>query len=171
MEATKSITWPEVRGPEYSFNRSSGVRNWWSIEFRVLQSMGNQWRIQDFPEGVCQPMGMPTYYLANFSQKLHANEDIWAKWGCVFLVPVRSANGNQERRYKSRTDLLVNSECLDLLMECITYNFHVCEVAFVFVINTHFQMNVRSDHNHVDQFQYHNCWFVRVSIVIEMGGP
>ena len=41
-----------------------------------------QWRIQDFPEGMRQPwMGAPTYYLVNFSQKLHENEEILGQRG------------------------------------------------------------------------------------------
>ena len=35
-----------------------------------------QCRIQDFPEG-----GAPTYYLANFSQKLHENKEILSPRG------------------------------------------------------------------------------------------
>ena len=42
-----------------------------------------QWRIQDFPEeGALTPKaGAPTYYLANFSRKLHENEEIWDQRG------------------------------------------------------------------------------------------
>ena len=54
-----------------------------------------QWRFQDFPDGGGgrQPQrGTPTYYLANFQQKLHENKDIWAMRGrgrisCAFLDP------------------------------------------------------------------------------------
>ena len=49
-----------------------------------------QWRIQDFPEeGVLTPRGRgaPTYYLANFSQKLHENEEILGQRGGASLVP------------------------------------------------------------------------------------
>ena len=36
-----------------------------------------QWRIQDFPDGYTNPNGgAPTFYLANFPQKLHENEEI-----------------------------------------------------------------------------------------------
>ena len=36
-----------------------------------------QWRIQDFPDGGAPTPegGAPTYYLTNFSQKLHENEE------------------------------------------------------------------------------------------------
>ena len=42
-----------------------------------------QWRIQDFPEeGALTPKeGAPTYYLANFSRKLHENEEILGRGG------------------------------------------------------------------------------------------
>ena len=42
-----------------------------------------QWQIQDFPEeGALIPKGgAPTYYLANFSQKLHENEEILGQRG------------------------------------------------------------------------------------------
>ena len=42
-----------------------------------------QWRIQDFPkEGALTPKGgPPTYYLANFSRKLHENEEILGRGG------------------------------------------------------------------------------------------
>ena len=42
-----------------------------------------QWRIQDFPEeGALIPKGgAPTYYLANFSRKLHENEEILGQRG------------------------------------------------------------------------------------------
>ena len=42
-----------------------------------------QWQIQDFPEeGALTPKGgAPTYYLANFSQKLHKNEEILGQRG------------------------------------------------------------------------------------------
>ena len=37
----------------------------------------HQWRIQDFPDGGAPTpeRGAPTYYLTNFSQKLHENEE------------------------------------------------------------------------------------------------
>ena len=40
-----------------------------------------QWRNQDFPEeGALTPKeGAPTYYLANFSQKLHENDEILSR--------------------------------------------------------------------------------------------
>ena len=39
-----------------------------------------QWWIQDFPEGgTPTPDGAPTYYLTNFSQKLHENKEILAQ--------------------------------------------------------------------------------------------
>ena len=53
-----------------------------------------QWRIQDFPEeGALTPNGgVPTYYLANFSRKLHENEEIWGQGGRASLAPpLRSA--------------------------------------------------------------------------------
>ena len=42
-----------------------------------------QLRIQDFPEeGALTPKGgAPTYYLANFSRKLHENEEILGQRG------------------------------------------------------------------------------------------
>ena len=52
-----------------------------------------QWRIQDFPEeGALSPkIGSPTYYLANFSQKLHENEEILGRGGARPSRPLRSA--------------------------------------------------------------------------------
>ena len=49
----------------------------------ALTIMGEQWRIQDFPEeGVPTPQGgAPTYDFAKFSQKLHEIERIWAPRG------------------------------------------------------------------------------------------
>ena len=46
-------------------------------------TMCYQWRIQDFPEeGALTPKGgAPTYYLVNFSQKLHENEEILGQRG------------------------------------------------------------------------------------------
>ena len=42
----------------------------------------DQWRIQDFPErGAPTLKGALTYYLPNFSQKLHENEEILAGGG------------------------------------------------------------------------------------------
>ena len=53
-----------------------------------------QWRIQDFPgEGAPTPKGgAPTYYLANFSRKLHENKEIWGHRGGARLSrpPLRS---------------------------------------------------------------------------------
>ena len=48
-----------------------------------------QWRIQDFPEeGALTPKeGVPTYYLANFSRKLHENEEILGRGGARPLRP------------------------------------------------------------------------------------
>ena len=42
-----------------------------------------QWRIKDFPEeGALAPKGgAPNYYLANFSRKLHENEEILGRGG------------------------------------------------------------------------------------------
>ena len=42
-----------------------------------------KWQIQDFPEkGALTPKGgTPTYYLANFSRKLHENEEILGQRG------------------------------------------------------------------------------------------
>ena len=46
---------------------------------------GKQWRIQDLQEGVRQLPGgggvSPIYYLTNFSQNLHENEEILAERG------------------------------------------------------------------------------------------
>ena len=61
-------------------------------------SLCQQWRIQDFPEeGALTPKGgMPTYYLANFSRKLHENEEILGQRGGASLAhtpPPRSATG------------------------------------------------------------------------------
>ena len=56
----------------------------------------SQWRIQDFPEeGALTPKGrVPTYYLANFSRKLHENKEIWGQRGggrASLMPPLRSA--------------------------------------------------------------------------------
>ena len=48
------------------------------IKFQKKCDVHRQWRIQDFPEeGALIPKGggAPTYYLANFSRKLHENEE------------------------------------------------------------------------------------------------
>ena len=56
-----------------------------------------QWRIQDFPEeGALTPKGggAPTYYLANFCQKMHENEEILGQRGGgrgTRAPPLRSA--------------------------------------------------------------------------------
>ena len=54
-----------------------------------------QWRIKDFPEeGALTPKeGVPTYYLANFSRKLHENEEILGQRGrrASLAPPLRSA--------------------------------------------------------------------------------
>ena len=42
-------------------------------------------------------VGMPTYYLAKFSRKLHENERIWTQTGCVFCMLMR-------RKPKRQTD-------------------------------------------------------------------
>ena len=49
----------------------------------MSQTHSNQWRIQDFPEeGALTPKGgAPIYYLANFSRKLHENEEILGQRG------------------------------------------------------------------------------------------
>ena len=58
---------------------------------------GFQWRIQDFPEGGAPTPegGAPTYYLANFSRKLHENKEILGPRGgrASLAPPPRSANG------------------------------------------------------------------------------
>ena len=48
-----------------------------------------QWQIQDFPEeGALTPKGgAPTYNLANFSRKLHENEEILGRAGRASLAP------------------------------------------------------------------------------------
>ena len=54
-----------------------------------------QWWIQDFPEeGALTPKGgVPTYYSANFSQKLHENEEILGQRGghASLAPPLRPA--------------------------------------------------------------------------------
>ena len=56
----------------------------------------HQWRIQDFPEGGAPTPegGAPTYYLANFSRKLHENKEILGPRGgrASLAPPPRSAN-------------------------------------------------------------------------------
>ena len=54
--------------------------------------MEARWRIQDFPEGMRQLLEerAPTYYLTNFPQKLHVNEEILAGGGRPWQ-PLRSA--------------------------------------------------------------------------------
>ena len=49
-----------------------------------LSTEVQQWRIQDFPEEGAPTLkggGAPTYYLPNFSRKLHENEEILAERG------------------------------------------------------------------------------------------
>ena len=70
-----------------------------------------QWRIQDFPkEGTPSPGEAPTYYLANFSQKLHENEDILGQRGgrASLAAPLRSATA-------MGVDLVGNLFCVGLL--------------------------------------------------------
>ena len=54
-----------------------------ALAAKILEYHRFQWRIQDFPEGGAPTLrGAPTYYLPNFSGKLHENEEILAeKWG------------------------------------------------------------------------------------------
>ena len=40
------------------------------------QDIVDQRQIQDFPDGSTNPKGIPTYYLADFSPKMHQNEEI-----------------------------------------------------------------------------------------------
>ena len=42
--------------------------------FYDFQASHKQWRIQDFAGDCRQPLGAPTYYLTNFSRRLHKNE-------------------------------------------------------------------------------------------------
>ena len=53
----------------------------------------DQWQIQDFPEeGALTPKGgAPTYNLANFSRKLHENEEILSQGARGTRAPLRSA--------------------------------------------------------------------------------
>ena len=44
-----------------------------------------QWRTQDF--GGAKPGGALTYYLANFSRKLHENEEILGGGGASLMPP------------------------------------------------------------------------------------
>ena len=64
----------------------------------VKKYSSDQWRIQDFPEGgVPTPEGgAPTYYLANFSRKLHENKEILGPRGgrASLAPPPRSANAD-----------------------------------------------------------------------------
>ena len=51
--------------------------------------MTQQWRIQDFPEGGAPTLGgAPTYYLPNFSWKLHENEEILGEGGASLAPPL-----------------------------------------------------------------------------------
>ena len=67
-----------------------------NINWHLWQTgcISTQWRIQDYPEeGALTPKGgAPTYYLANFSRKLHENEEILGQRGVrVPHAPLRSA--------------------------------------------------------------------------------
>ena len=54
-----------------------------------LLTHSRQWRIQGFPEeGALAQKGAPTYYLANFSRKLHENEEILGQKGGVPRAPL-----------------------------------------------------------------------------------
>ena len=44
-----------------------------------------------FPRGCRQPLGVPIYYLANFSLKLHENEEILDRGREASLTPPRHA--------------------------------------------------------------------------------
>ena len=59
-------------------------------EVQCLKHWLKHWRIQDFPvEGAVTPKGgVPTYYLANFSRKLHENEEILGQKGSALAPPL-----------------------------------------------------------------------------------
>ena len=73
----------------------------------LYKTLGHQWRIQDFPEeGALIPKGgAPTYYLANFSRKLHENEEILGQRGArVPRAPLRSATGHLQNESPFKHD-------------------------------------------------------------------
>ena len=69
---------------------------------RVTFSAGRDKSVADqgFPRGGANPGGgVPTYYLANFSGKLHENEEILDR-GRASLAPPRSATANKYKTYR-----------------------------------------------------------------------
>ena len=54
-----------------------------------------QWRIQDFPEEVVPTSGVPTYYLAIFSQQLHEIEEILGRGGHSLAPPTQAQTQTQ----------------------------------------------------------------------------
>ena len=73
--------------------------------FVLLIQIAIQW-IQDFLEG-----SAPTYYLPNFSWKLHEKKKFWPRGGARPWHPLRSATGNDESHKNSATHI----ECGTLL--------------------------------------------------------
>ena len=73
----------ETQRPETALLQEGGqvVNRVWSDG--SVNSLENSGRIQDFPDGGAptSKVGVKTYYLANFSQKLHENERIRTQRG------------------------------------------------------------------------------------------
>ena len=120
------VSWQVV-----TFLRFSQNKNSWPINHKSCQ-LPLQWRIQDFPEGGAPTLGgAPTYYLPNFSRKLHENEEILAeRQGRASLAPpldpplpcvYRLTNIGQTRVFKASIQL----ESDELWLEIKLVAYHV----------------------------------------------
>ena len=87
----------------------------------IANKRGKQWRIQDFPDGGAPTPegGAPTYYLTNFSQKLHENEENLTQRGgrASLRPPPRSANGKYTPTATVRSNKNANAIMLKYLEE------------------------------------------------------
>ena len=73
--------------------------------------LAHQCWIQDFPEGsVLTPEGVPTCYVANFSPKLHENEEITGHRGA--RVPHASRSTNAHDGFFRFTSAVSNADLL-----------------------------------------------------------
>ena len=102
----------------YWVQRVRGCQAWAHVcTFTLSILVPMQWRIQDFPEE-----GAPTYYLANFSRKLHENEEILSRGGHVSLAPsLRSATAMS---YALMPMSHAFVPCLVHLCHCLAYMSH-----------------------------------------------
>ena len=68
-----------IISPKTKVKFNFDISDWSILALKPIVDV-NQWRIQDYRSGLRQTQrGAPTYYLTNFSLKLHENEDIVAR--------------------------------------------------------------------------------------------